>query len=376
MLIAASGQAQLPLPPGTRADAERLFDQKGEGTLDCGVETRKPFLDFSFRYEVGYLVHCGLAQFQGRKATLGMLLRVKPVDGTPTFLGQSFAIPSAPEAMKGQINFKRLHAEIQFSGVYAAGQGTYENELAIVDEQNRVFRKKWRVRTEGAPGGETSPMSLAANTVESISLPHWDGAKDGSTGLRLTVLLDAAPFSKYSATLHAWDRAFLLGAVSSVLRQLPLASVRLVAFNLDQQREIFRQEHFDTPGLARLASTLAELELKTISYKTLAQDKGWQQLLTRLVREECDRKPPSDAVVFIGITQSFRSDWDKAELTIQAESSTPIFYFEYSPTYGAEFPDVIERLTKKLDGSVYRLHSPEDLANGLDKMRKVLRREQ
>ena len=371
--MAASAPAQLPLAAKAQADAQLLFNKQDEGSLDCHVETRKPFLDFSFRFEVGYIVRCGLAQFQGNEANLDMLLRVTPLHSAPVILGQSFAIPSAPDHLRDHINFKHFHSEIQFSGVYAAGEGTYENELVVVDERRRQYRKKWRSRTEGWAQGETSPMSLKPLEVESISLPHWDGVTNAGRGLHLTVLLDAAPVSPYSATLRAWDRAFLMGAVSSVLRQLPLASVRLIAFNLDQQREVFRGEHFDGPDLEELADVLADLELGRISYTTLQQEKGWAELLSRLVREEYKREQPADAIVFIGAAQRFRSGSEAEELTAASETAAPFFYFEYSPHPGAEFPDAIERMTKDVHGSVFRLHSPGDLADSLVKMRRTLR---
>jgi hypothetical protein len=373
VLMAASAYGQVPLTGDSAAEAQRYFAGEKSASLDCHIETRKPFLDFSFRYEIGYIVRCGLGQFQGKETNLRILLRVTPLDSAPVTLEQSFEIPSAPDELRDRINFKHFRSEIQFSGVYAAGEGTYENEVAVIDARNRAFRKKWRSRTEGWAEGETSPMSLKPLTVESISFPHWQGLTRSGRGLRLTLLLDAAPVSPSSATLRAWDRAFLVGAVSSVLRQLPLASVRLIAFNLDQQREVFRDEEFDGAGMTQLANRLAAVELGTITLATLQRDKGWAELLNRLIREECDRDPPSDAVVFVGPAQRFRTGSDAAELRVASDTAAPFFYFEYVPHPGSEFPDAIERAIKQAHGSVFRLHSPQDLADGLGRMRRALR---
>jgi hypothetical protein len=373
VLISASAYGQLPVSAESAAEAQRVLASEKAASLDCHLETRKPFLDFSFRYEIGYIVRCGLGQFRGNEANLKILLRVTPLHSAPVILEQSFGVPSAPENLRDRINFKHFRSDIQFSGVYAAGEGTYENELLVVDGTNRAFRKKWRSRTEGWAEGETSPMLLKPLAVESISVPVWEGLTKNSRGLRLTLLLDAAPVMPNSATLRAWDRAFLVGAVSSVLRQLPLASVRLIAFNLDQQREMFRDEQFEASGIAALANRLEAVELGTIAVNTLQRDKGWAELLNRLIREECEREPPSDAVVFVGPAQRFRTGSDAAELRVASDTAAPFFYFEYVPHPGSEFPDAIERVIKDAHGSVFRLHSPQDLADGLAKMRRSLR---
>jgi hypothetical protein len=373
-LLAASAAAQSPLTPKAQAGIAYLFDKAAMANpLDCHVETRKPFLDFSFRYEIGYIVRCGIGQFNGAETRLGMLLRVTPLHGSPTVLGESFLLPAIPEEAKVRVNLKRLHAEVQFSGVYAAGEGAYENELVVTNEQNRIFRKTWHVRTAGWGLDANAPMALKPLQIQAISLPQWQGSSGSGTGLRLTVLLDAAPAWPYSTALRAWDRAFLLGSLSSLLRQLPLASVRIVAFNLDQQQEVYRDEDFDRYGIGALAEALTKLELGSVSYQVLQRDRGWAELLRRLLREETGRAKPSDAVIFLGPAQRFRSSAEVADMT-PVEPSIPVFYFEYSPHAGAEFPDAIEHLTRAFHGTTFKLHSPEDLAEALSKMQKKLAR--
>ncbi len=365
--------AQMPLTRETERTLPRLFESASKGdALHCHVETFKPFLDFAFRYEVGYLLQCPLAQFDGKPTALGTIVRVQPEGAGPTSLGQSFVIPEIPAPEKKHIDLRRLHQEIEFSGVFAIGEGAYQVDLVVFDEHDRSYRKSWRAKASPHGSESEAPLAIAPGTVAAISLPPWQGTSDDGAGLHVTVLLDAAPMNPYSSKLRAWDRAFLLGALSSVLRQLPLASVRVSAFNLDQQQELFREEDFDHTALGRLAGALSKLELGTVSARVLGQQNGWADLLTRLVRTEAVREQPSDAVIFIGPTSRIGQKLPEF-LDVKGGADLPFFYFEYYPQLGRDFPDSIEHITDGRGGTTFKLHSPGDLARAIRKMQKQLR---
>jgi hypothetical protein len=272
------------------------------------------------------------------------------------------------------VDFQHIRNEVEFSGVFAAGEGDYDVQLVVIDERNRRCRKTWQAKAH--PHGDESRAMLAMppGSVAAVSLPPWKGISSGGKGFKLTVLLDAAPVNPFSSKLRAWDRAFLLGALSSLLRQTSLASVRMVAFNLDQQHEIFRENDFDHSGLYRLSSALNRLELGTVSYSILQRQQGWQELLARLMREEMSRGKPSDAVVFLGPTS--RLDTKMFVRTLDAKNGvhSPLFYFQYSPPRGREFPDTIQYLVSAYDGTTFHLHSPGDLARAIAKMQEELER--
>jgi len=61
--------------------------------------------------------------------------------------------------------------------------------------------------------------------------------------------------------LRASDRVILLGLLSSLLERVPTRSVRLVIFNLDQQKILLRQDAFAPNALGRVAQALNGTEL-------------------------------------------------------------------------------------------------------------------
>ena len=373
LATAAPLGAQLPLKLENTKLLSSTFDRSVEHeALDCHVEPMKPFFDFAFRFELGYTARCSLSQFRGEPADVGTVLKITPENGNPVSLGQHFTVPPIAAQYREKIQWQHLHAEIELSGVFAAGEGEYEIDLALVDGRNRIHRKSWRAKAFLHGKESQAVVEMKPNTVAAISLPFWKGTSTSATGFHLTVLLDAAPINPYSRKLRAGDGAFLRGAVSSLLRQLPVASVRLVAFNLDQQTRIFEDKDFDRTGLRKLAEALDKLELGRISYQTLHRQNGWAELLAKLVREETSAEHRADAVVFIGPTNRIDAKIEPEFLSDVRRTELPLFYFEYFPRLGRDFPDAIERVTSAQAGTTFKIHSPGELAAAITRMRKKL----
>jgi hypothetical protein len=177
---------------------------------------------------------------------------------------------------------KRIDLELSIG--FALGQGRYSVDAVIFDKRGRSCRHHWALAIH-QPARAGPPLTLPPNTAAPLDSRVWDGklAAKGQ-GIRLTVLLDAAPMNPRMSKLRVWDRAFLLQSLASLLRQMPVESVRVVAFNLDQQRELFRQDPFDAEDFGQLAEALRQLENATISYKALER-RAWADFLVRLAQE-------------------------------------------------------------------------------------------
>jgi hypothetical protein len=80
-------------------------------------------------------------------------------------------------------------------------------------------------------------------------------AKDGALS-RLTILLDVAPAEQLRTILRTSDEALLIDGLLSLIEELPARSVRLVMFDLTQQKEVFRREGFTTDALPEVVQAL------------------------------------------------------------------------------------------------------------------------
>jgi hypothetical protein len=373
VLTTASASAQELLTDGAAAVANRSFQRlSGRNTLKCAITAFRPVLDFAFRFDAGYVVDCPLYELAGKSSDLITFARVTPGGGAPVLFGEIFHTP-APPAELARIDPRHLHTLLEISGGFALGEGEYKVEVLVTDRRDRFYRKHWNVKARRDRGQRDVTISLEAGTVTHIWPDPWEGKlREKGKGLRLTVLLHAAPMSPRTAKLRTWDRAFLLEALSSLLQKIPCESVRLVAFNLDQQKEIFREDQFDGPALGNLARRLRNLELGTVDYHALSRDPATNALLASLANEQLAAADSSDAVIFLGPTTRVGQK-TPLEMLKQGKSGQPRFYyFEYFPWPGADFADSIEYLTAALHGKTYRVHSPAEFDKGLQKLLQQL----
>jgi hypothetical protein len=301
--------SQVPLGPDASTKVGRMLDSlPAHDTLKCTIHDWKPFLDFTFRLDAGYFVRCPCPyeEFGGEEFRLATYTRVTPQGGSPMVFAELMAVPAVPPEMAAKTNLKRLHAELDMSGGFSMGEGEYQVEVLVTDNRNRFCRRRWSIKAARSHSQAEIALALEANTVSHIWPDPWDGKLAGKgKGYRVTILLDAMPMNPRESKLRVWDRAFLMQSLRSMLQHLPCESVRLVAFNLDQQRELYRQEHFDSEAFRELAKTLRTTELGTVSYKALQRGPEGVSFLSDLVRKESAGSQRSDIVVFLGPTTRF-----------------------------------------------------------------------
>lgn len=369
--------AQSLITGDTAANVNRALAEGVKGdALKCSVKPIQPFLDFAFRFNAGFVASCPVKEFGGQESSMIAYLRITPEGRPPVVLARGYRLPAIPPSLAKKIQVKHLKTEFETSGGFVLGEGRFTVDLLLVDNRSRFYQKRWEMEAKRTRREKSVPLAVAPNTAAAFPANSWSGKPGGSRapGSRLTVLLDAAPINPYAIKLRAWDRSFLLGALSSLLRETPAEDVRLIAFNLDQQREIFHQDHFNAEGFAKLSRTLENLELGTVSYKAL-QKSGWAELLARLVNQEISRPDPSESVVFLGPSTRTIDKVPPTMLLPRKSDSPQFFYLEYFPVWrgGSEFPDAIHHATNACKGTVLKIHSPGEFA---DAMRKVNERMQ
>jgi hypothetical protein len=152
---------------------------------------------------------------------------------------------------------------------------------------------------------------------------------------------------------------------SALLDQLPAESVRVVVFNLDQQKEIFRQNSFAPDDFREMRESLNSLELNLIDYRTLQNRRGHLNLLAKLVNDELRAEDPADAVVFLGPSARYTDKISEADL-FTIENPPYFLYLQRKTVTGrAELPDSIQRMVKKLRGKTVQIHKPADFARAI-----------
>ena len=353
-----------------------VFDTKTSDSLKCSVTKRPPGLDFAFRYDAGYILRCRVGDFEGKKNTLAIFARVTPTGRPPVVLGERIEIPEITPKLIGGRDPAKLKTMFAVSGTFGVGEGDYLVEILAIDALHRTARKKWKLHVAANRSARQVPLALQPFSVEPMVRPASDLVAAPADGkIRLTVLLDAVPIIPYQSYLRAWDRSFLLESLYSLLRETPYKSVRLVAFNIEQQRVIYRQDRFDGAAFIGLARAMSGMETATVSVQSL-EKRNSPEFLIDLVKTELTEAEPPDAVVFLG--PSARTWTGKVGgdlLPARSANRPPIVYFKYFPWASSPFPDGIEQLTRALDGKTHLIRTPEDLGKSIKELLTQLKQE-
>jgi hypothetical protein len=334
--------------------------------LHCQVQPIAPRLNFSFRLQAGYVVRLPLKQYFGPKHALAILSRVTPEGGEPSYFATGVRLPDIPKTKN----------EMELGGQYLVGEGRYTVDWVLFDETNRICRKSWRFEAKLDPAERSLKLGLPPQSVRELSFRRWSvGGKsldDVRPIRRLTVFLHAAPIVTRSIRFRAQDRGVLLSSLASLLETLPARSVRLVVFNLDQQKELFREDALTPQAFDQAADSMNNLQLQLVDYRVLQNRGGHVSLLTDLVNKELQAKEPSDAVIFLGPTARY---FDKIPDLDVSATAPRFFYLQYKPFYGrgADFPDSIEFAVKKVRGKAMLIHTPDEFARAIKQIEAEMR---
>jgi hypothetical protein len=309
----------------------RFTGQRSDASLQCVVTPIKPTLNFNLRLEAGYTFRVPLSQFSGAGHDLTVLTRITPeASPAPVFLMDTLRLPPVPPTdLDGEVG-----------GGFFLGEGRYRVNWMLLDDRGRTCRKDWQLDA-GLGGADRSvKLLMAPNTVTEFSLraaPATHRHPDSVEPVRLTVLLDVAPLSAGStvrSALSSSDQVFLLGTLSALLERVPAVSVRLVAFNLEQQKELFRRDDFTLDSLDALARSLNQLQLAKVDYQILQLRAGHLDLLARLINQELRAQPASDTVIFLGPRERFHDKLPANALDKLHGAAPRFFFLPYQAPYG------------------------------------------
>jgi hypothetical protein len=339
----------------------------GERALRCQVSTIKPSLNFSFRYQSGYMATVPMNQFSGSGHGWAMLTRITPQGGTrkPVYLMTQIALPPVP----------KTKMEARVFGGYLLGEGAYDVRWMILDDAGRVFRKSWRLDVHPSHAERRVKVAMPPDTV-------WEFGSGGSRTLsrgaddvaprRLTIFLHAAPLLPWRTRMHPSDLMTLMSTVSSLLERVPALSVRLVLFNLDQQKELYRKEGFQLQDMAQVSQAMTSIELGMVDFQVLQNKRGHVDLLTDLVNREIEAQPPSDVVLFLGPRTRYFDRVPQASLEKPPGHEPEFYYFQIVPflTRTATLADTIQSAVSRLGGKTVTIHTPGEFAKAIDRLEK------
>src|SRR3954447_4631791 len=268
--------------------------------LPCTAISSKSVLGFDLRYHGGYEVSIPLKDLAGSDNLLTVIFRVVPVEpkGEPVYLMQRFNVPLIPDDAKG---------DAYLQGSFDLGEGKYHVDWLMRDRTERVCANSWDV--DAALPAKDKQIALTMNPGEIRAIDREQFRDEPPVArasedppLNVKVLVNFAPQNSKSATLQPVDTTALVSILRNISREPRIGRFSLVAFNLQEQRVLYRQDNADKIDFPSLGEALQSLNLGTVDLKRLSQKNGDTQFLANLIRQEVSgpTSPEPDAVVFAG----------------------------------------------------------------------------
>ncbi len=342
-------------------DSAVLESQEVRKELPCTVTPIKPALGFDLRFHAGYEVSIPLKDLAGSEDLLTMIFRVTPDEhkDDPVYFSQRLSVPAIEESAKG-------NAYLQ--GGFDLGEGNYHVDFLMRDRSERVCSFFWDAEAELPLKDKQLVLMMAPETIQSAERePFKDEPpveREADSGpLNVKVIINFAPQNSRSATLQPLDMNALASILRSIAREPRIRKFSIVAFNVQEQRVVYRQENTDQINFPALGDALNSLNLGTVDLKRLSQKHGETEFIAGLLTDEVNNgKNHPDAVIFAGPKVMLDESVSQESLNHLADVDYPVFYMNFNLNPQANpWRDAIGNAVKHLKGYEYTISRPRDL---------------
>ena len=343
------------------SDAAILEARETRKDLPCTVTQVKPQLGFDLKFHSGYEVSFPLKELAGSENTLTMVFKVTPEahPDEPVYFSQHVNVPAIEENAGGPA---------YLNGNFDVGEGKYHVDWLMRDRSERVCSSNWEI--EASLAAKDKQMALDIQPAEVKAFEGQPFKQEPTVErtqregpLNVKVVVNFAPQDAQSATLQPLDVNALLSILRNIARDPRISKFSIVAFNMQEQRVLYRQEAASQIDFPALGKALNGLNLGTVDLKKLTQKHGDTEFLTSLITTELkDDKEPTDAVIFAGPKVNLEEGISQDTLKSLSDVKQPVFYMNYSLNPQASpWRDAIGTAVKYLKGVEYTISRPRDL---------------
>jgi len=358
--LAATGGDQLNM---MNTDLAVLEAQDVRKDLPCTVTPAKPVLGFDLRFHAGYDVNVPLKELSGSENKLTIVFRVTPAGspkGEPVYFAQHIHVPSIADDARG---------DATLSGIFDLGEGNYHVDWLMRDRSERVCSFYWDSEAILPAKDKQIALEMAPGSIrhsqdeQFIEDPPVERIQSVGPPLNIKVLVNFAPQNFDSPALRPLDTVALVSILRRISREPQFGKFSLVAFNIQEQRVLYRQSSSERIDFPALGQALQSVKLGTVDRKRLAQKHGDTDFLTDLIKQEMGSEDHPDALVFAGPKLMLDASVPQETLTpLATDVDYPVFYMNYNLNpQQVPWKDSISRAVKVFRGTEYTISRPRDL---------------
>jgi hypothetical protein len=365
LALCAATSAQTPLTGvGTQlqlnsSDLAVLEAQEVRKDLSCTVNPVKPTLGFDLRFHGGYDINLPMQEVAGSENQLSILVRITG-DGRkddPFYFSQRVSVPKLPEDAKG---------DAVLGGLFDLGEGKYHIDLLMKDRAERVCSFYWDAEAVLADRDKEIRPAIAAGSVERAKYEQFNEeppvARAPGKPLNIKILVHFAPQDSSLSSLRPIDTLALVTVLRRLSREPQFGKFSVVAFNVQEQRVLYRQSSEDRIDFPALGRAIQSVEPGKVDLKQLSQKHGEANFLSDLIKKEIASEHP-DAVIFVGPKVLLDDSVPEEELKPLASDVTfPVFYMNYNLNPQAvPWRDAIGKAIRNFQGTEFSINRPRDL---------------
>jgi hypothetical protein len=331
--------------------------------LPCRLTPLKPSVGFDLKFHAGYEVSLPMKELAGLENLLTVVFRVTP-EGAPDrtrYFTQKIRVPSIEPDAKG---------DAYLQGAFDLGEGVYQVDWLMRDRAERVCASFWRAEaTLSAKEKELAlalPPATAAPADEDEFADEPPGEKDyGNSPLSVKVLVNFAPQNNNAATLQRADTSALVSILRTIQRDPRIARYSVVAFNLQEQRILYRQEFSDRIDFQSIGEALKGLQLGRVDFARLQNKNSDAEFLGALIQNEFkvrNGEPAPDGLIIAGPKAMLPSSVPAEALREVGETEYPVFYLNYNlmPQLNP-WRDSISQAVRYFKGLEFTISRPREL---------------
>jgi hypothetical protein len=329
--------------------------------LECIVTPARPVLGFDLKFHTGFDVSVPMKELEGNGDMLNILFRVTPKDmGDPVYFSQQIRVPAIHES-KGTATL---------NGLFDLGEGIYQVDWLMHDYTGRYCSSFWETDAVLLPKDKQVALMLPARAIRRAEneefQPEPPVQRSPEAPLNVKVLMNFAPQRRDSASVDTLDTMALVSILRNISRNPRIGKFTLVAFNIQEQRVLYRQDssdHIDFPSMGKALKTLS---LGTVDLHRLERKNGDTEFLSGLIRNETNDQTNPDGLIFIGPKALIDSSVPQDDLKQVGDLEYPVFYMNYALDPAATpWKDAISRTVKFFKGREYTISGPRDLWNAV-----------
>jgi hypothetical protein len=330
--------------------------------LPCTVTPSKPALGFDLKFHAGYQVSVPLKELAGDENALNIVFRVAPQDhpDDPVYFTQRLRVPPIEEEAKG---------DAYLQGAFDLGEGSYHVDWLMRDRTERVCSSFWDAEAAISPKDRPMNLSIAPGAVGRADGEQFKDEppverETTAPPLNVKVLVNFAPQNSLSPALQPLDTTALVSILRTIARDPRIGKFSVVAFNMQEQKVLYRQDSVSRIDFPSLGQALTTLNLGTVDLKRLSDKHGDTDFLTGLVRKEMAPGPEDhpDALVFAGPKILLDTNPPEEALKDAGDIDFPVFYMNYNLNPQAvPWRDAISHTVRFFRGSEYTISRPRDL---------------